>query len=264
MQSVLTRVDQTLAALLLGFIVIYWYSSWTFFSSTIGKSDYNFEGQMLCDQSLSKCFVAHMMYGFGNAPIWQLDQSDFNVQGTVHNISYVFFVNLILTAIISGIIIDNFSALRARQEEVEDDVTSKCFICSLPRSTFEMKGMKFKDHYRFDHYLWEYVWFYIYLRDLKENNKLLSMNSLESFVWNCSLVNAASFFPLNKSMALKTTDMSYEEEINNNTILDKISTAESNWKDELDDMKNEIKILFDQSNNKAGTTTLMAQRQSQP
>ncbi len=55
------------------------------------------------------------------------------VFGTLFNFIYIVLINLVLQAIISGLIIDAFSELRDENEAIEKDTASKCFICSIDR-----------------------------------------------------------------------------------------------------------------------------------
>lgn len=89
-----------------GIIVLYWYTAATFFSTWRGK--YNFEGEMDCT-SLINCFRIHLDYGFMAFPVWSGVSPN---AAAGYNFTYMVIVNLIITSIISGIIIDTFSALR--------------------------------------------------------------------------------------------------------------------------------------------------------
>ena len=62
---------------------------------------------------------------------------------TIFNFFYVLFVNLIITAIISGIIIDTFADMRGQLEAVKEDDNNYCLICSIGREKFERKGIRF-------------------------------------------------------------------------------------------------------------------------
>lgn len=65
---------------------------------------------MVCD-NLKDCVRSHIDYGFTVNPIWIDDLVPGNA--IVFNFSYFIIINLIMTAIISGIIIDSFSEMRA-------------------------------------------------------------------------------------------------------------------------------------------------------
>jgi ABC-type Fe3+-siderophore transport system permease subunit len=58
--------------------------------------------------------------------------------GTVYNLTYTILINLVLQAIVSGLIIDTFSSMREENEAIQADIKDKCFICSLSRYFFSI------------------------------------------------------------------------------------------------------------------------------
>ena len=78
-----------------------------FFSSFNGE--YTFEDRLYCDK-LVDCFRMHVDYGFVAMPFWDENKDGGKPDGLLwYNLIYILVVNLILTAIISGIIIDTFA-----------------------------------------------------------------------------------------------------------------------------------------------------------
>jgi hypothetical protein len=49
-------------------------------------------------------------------------------EAVIFNFSFVVVINIVLTAVISGIIIDSFSEKRTKKEELDYDTKNKCFI----------------------------------------------------------------------------------------------------------------------------------------
>ena len=49
------------------------------------------------------------------------------------NFFFNLFINIIMTAIISGIIIDTFGMRREKKEALKDDTNNRCFICNIDR-----------------------------------------------------------------------------------------------------------------------------------
>jgi hypothetical protein len=100
--------------------------------------------------------MVHIDYGLSNAPQW-IGSSSFvkpdlsgrvqwftqesnpfgflisSTLGSIYTISFVILINLVLTSIITGIIIDTFSAMREESDRIEEDIRSNCFICSIAR-----------------------------------------------------------------------------------------------------------------------------------
>jgi hypothetical protein len=60
--------------------------------------------------------------------------------GTFFQLSYVLLINLVLGAILSGLVIDVFAEMRAESEAIERDIKERCFICSIDRDGFEQIG----------------------------------------------------------------------------------------------------------------------------
>lgn len=54
-----------------------------------------------------------------------------------------------------GIIIDTFADMRATGKEITEDNNNRCFICSLPRETFERQNINFHEHIKRDHNMWQ-------------------------------------------------------------------------------------------------------------
>jgi len=128
----------------------------------------------------------------------------------MYNLSFVLLINLVLQAVVSGIIIDTFSEMRAENEAKEADMNTICFICSINRDDFEQAGISFSDHIREEHNMWKYLYFKLYL-DLKdplsfsgpENHAHEKMKDKQSFV---------RLFPIKKSLSLDRRIGTNEEE----------------------------------------------------
>jgi Asp-tRNA(Asn)/Glu-tRNA(Gln) amidotransferase C subunit len=59
-----------------------------------------------------------------------------------------FFLLILILQIFAGIIIDTFSNLREKQENVVEDMTNTCFICGMRRDEIE-KLEKRKEAFRY-------------------------------------------------------------------------------------------------------------------
>ena len=133
---------------------------------------------------MATCFKLHLDYGITNSPFWKgtgaIDPTiettlvhtpeqksifDFamTIISSVFNLTYVILVNLVLSAIVAGLIIDTFSQMRSENEAIEEDMQEKCFICSIDRDLIESAGISFHDHIRNQHNMWSYFWFRMYL-----------------------------------------------------------------------------------------------------
>jgi len=52
-------------------------------------------------------------------------------------------INLFIASIIAGIIIDTFSELRTKADEIKRDNDNACMVCSLDKEDFETIGLNF-------------------------------------------------------------------------------------------------------------------------
>ena len=98
------------------------------------------------------------------------------------NVEY-FLISLLLIAIISGIIIDKFTELRERREEIQRDQKSSCFICGKLRKELDkdQDTTNFDMHVKLEHNLWHYVYFIAYL-DFQESKRVPNMTAIEKYV----------------------------------------------------------------------------------
>ena len=80
-------------------------------------------------------------------------------------------VGILLIEIISGIIIDTFAELRQKNDEIQEDAKTYCFVCDKTRDELEkMYGANgFDYHINQHHNLWDYLFFIAYLETKQEN-----------------------------------------------------------------------------------------------
>ena len=76
---------------------------------------------------------------------------------------YHILVILVTTSIIAGIIIDTFAENRTADKAIRDDITNRCFICSLDRDVLEHHGEGFERHIARSHNAWHYLFFKVHL-----------------------------------------------------------------------------------------------------
>lgn len=88
---------------------------------------------MACDNLLD-CTRIHFDYGYLMSPTWE--DAPLPWTGSIWNFFFNLFVTIILTAIISGIIIDTFGERRENKKQKKDDTLNTCFICNIGREVF--------------------------------------------------------------------------------------------------------------------------------
>lgn len=216
MQRNIIRIGFTI---IMSVILLYFYAILNYLFI---QDQYSLNNHSGCSNILA-CLKLHVDYGLSSSPDWEsngfidsrvistlsgvelLGTSTLGIAfsrllGTIYNLSYIVIINLVLPAIISGLIIDTFSTMRDEQEAIQEDIQSNCFICSISRDEFEKYGISFRRHVREEHNMWKYVWFNIYL-DLKdpldysatENHAFESMKSDLGFI---------KLMPIKRSMSL--------------------------------------------------------------
>eukprot|EP01031_Cornospumella_fuschlensis_P052600 gene52600-64286_t len=198
-------------------------------------TQYSFDGYEGCNDPGS-CFKLHLDYGLANGPGWDgtgyinptidvdfpYSQLFASIIGTVYNLTYVILINLVLQAVISGLIIDTFSSMREEKEAISQDIYDKCFVCSIGRDDFEQAGVSFNSHIKEEHNMWHYVWFQIYLK-LKDP---LSYSSTENYAIRCMKDKQVfvRMMPVNKSLTLEKLKgrEDKEDEVNEAALLAQI------------------------------------------
>lgn len=108
---------------------------------------------------------------------------------------------------INGIIISTFGALREEQENKQEEMESKCFICSLSKSYFEKYKIDFQLHKTKEHHVATYVKYFIILLMTDDRE----LNSDESYIKKCLKNKDISFFPVLKAKSLLDLNASGED-----------------------------------------------------
>ncbi len=117
--------------------------------------------------------------------------------------SFFLLVIIVLLNIIFGIIIDTFSDLRSQKEAREADERNNCFICGISKSRFDSDYEKgFFHHQQFEHNLWDYVAFMVYLWEKHHGD----YSGLEEYVFNKIRDRDVTWLPINKALAFETFD----------------------------------------------------------
>lgn len=78
---------------------------------------------------------------------------------------------------------------------------NRCFICSLPRTTFDNVTNGFIDHKLKEHNMWNYLYF-VYNVRFRKPEKLMG---IELYVWEQKSDNSVNWLPLSRSSRLSST-----------------------------------------------------------
>ncbi|KAJ8780551.1 hypothetical protein J1605_011466 [Eschrichtius robustus] len=143
-----------------------------------------------------QCYLFHMYVGVraGGGIGDEIEDpagDPYEMYRIVFDITFFFFVIVILLAIIQGLIIDAFGELRDQQEQVREDMETKCFICGIGNDYFDTTPHGFETHTLQEHNLANYLFFLMYLINKDETEH----TGQESYVWKMYQERCWDFFP---------------------------------------------------------------------
>ncbi|XP_063059704.1 ryanodine receptor 1-like [Engraulis encrasicolus] len=178
-------------------VVVYLYTvvAFNFFRKFYNKSEDEDEPDMKCDDMMT-CYLFHMYVGVraGGGIGDEIEDpagDEYELYRVVFDITFFFFVIVILLAIIQGLIIDAFGELRDQQEQVKEDMETKCFICGIGSDYFDTTPHGFETHTMDEHNLANYLFFLMYLINKDETEH----TGQESYVWKMYQERCWDFFP---------------------------------------------------------------------
>jgi inositol 1,4,5-triphosphate receptor type 1 len=205
-EAVAGKVWQIVFVVLLMMSIMFAYAvlSYTFLSTF-----FNAQSNLFCS-TLWQCFITVMREGildtFGNRiPVTAVNQihPDFGIYvwRAIIDLSFYVVINIIGLNIITAILVDRFSELRAKKDAAYNDQKSVCFICGIPNDTFEKEGVKgkgFRDHYKNDHNVYSYIYYVLYIKSKSTQDH----NAIEKYVYDMVNKKSVKFYPLHKAKAL--------------------------------------------------------------
>jgi ryanodine receptor 2 len=197
MQSVTHNGKQLVLTVMLLTIVVYIYTviAFNFFRKFYIQEE-DEEVDKKCHDMLT-CFVFHLYKGVRAGggigdEIGDPDGDDYEVYRIIFDITFFFFVIVILLAIIQGLIIDAFGELRDQLESVKDDMESNCFICGIGKDYFDKIPHGFDTHVAQEHNLANYMFFLMHLINKPDTE----YTGQETYVWNMYQQRCWDFFPV--------------------------------------------------------------------
>ena len=194
--AVKVRYKQFISTAFLLVILILFYAALTFYY--FRQMD---DGTELCSSYL-ECFVYLFNYGIraGGVPFNIKIESQVGFYSEfLYSWVFYFIIILIVLNIINGIIVDTFQALRENANETEEEKSNVCFICSLHRSDFEIKGIDFEFHTNTEHKIENYFNYLLKVQRTDEHD----LNSIDFQVFNSIKQHKIEFFPIKKAKSLE-------------------------------------------------------------
>ncbi|KAG9509881.1 Ryanodine receptor, partial [Fragariocoptes setiger] len=143
------------------------------------------------------CFVYHLYQGVraggGIGDVIETpDGDDYEMHRIVFDITFFFFVIVILLAIIQGLIIDAFGELRDQLNSVAENMESNCFICGIGRDVLDKVPRGFDTHAQKEHNLANYMFFLMHLINKPDTD----YTGQETYVWELYQRRCWDFFPV--------------------------------------------------------------------
>ncbi|KAL0274262.1 UNVERIFIED_CONTAM: hypothetical protein PYX00_006731 [Menopon gallinae] len=197
LQSVTHNGKQLILTVMLLTIVVYIYTviAFNFFRKFYVQEEDD-EVDRKCHNMLT-CFVFHLYKGVRAGggigdEIEPPDGDEYEVYRILFDITFFFFVIVILLAIIQGLIIDAFGELRDQLESVKEDMESNCFICGIGKDYFDKVPHGFDTHVAQEHNLANYMFFLMHLINKPDTE----YTGQETYVWNMYQQRCWDFFPV--------------------------------------------------------------------
>nr|CAD7256109.1 unnamed protein product [Timema shepardi] len=197
LQSVTHNGKQLVLTVMLLTIIVYIYTVIAFnFFRKFYISEEEEEVDKKCHDMLT-CFVFHLYKGVRAGggigdEIGPPDGDDYEAYRIMFDITFFFFVIVILLAIIQGLIIDAFGELRDQLESVKEDMESNCFICGIGKDYFDKVPHGFDTHVQQEHNLANYMFFLMHLINKPDTE----YTGQETYVWNMYQQRCWDFFPV--------------------------------------------------------------------
>ena len=140
----------------------------------------------------------HIDYGYTATPVW--NENPVQTNAIVFNFTFVVLINMVISAVISGIIIDSFSEKRQEVAEKYDDTKNRCFICNIDRENFEREGIDFDTHIRRYHNMWHYVWIIMSLEEMDHDE----FSGQFDYIWDHYQKRSIAFFPIKRAVQISS------------------------------------------------------------
>jgi ryanodine receptor 2 len=210
LQSVTHNGKQLVLTFMLTSIIVYLYTviAFNFFRKFYIQEEEGEEPDYKCHDMLS-CYIFHLYVGVRAGggigdEIGAPDGDPYEVYRIIFDITFFFFVIVILLAIIQGLIIDAFGELRDQLEQVKEDMESSCFICGIGKDYFDKLPHGFETHVKNEHNFANYMFFLMHLINKPDTE----YTGQESYVWGLYQQRCWDFFPVGECFRKQ-----YEDEL---------------------------------------------------
>eukprot|EP01080_Neovahlkampfia_damariscottae_P010070 gene10070-2491_t len=206
LQSVWIHKDVLLLTGLLLLATIWFFSSiiFNFFNQQFFLT-VNGQTEFICD-TMFRCYLMIINYGLRGEGFWEdLFEPVTDVWRLIFDLVFWICVVLILMNIVFSTILESFAEIREEGQKLNDQITNTCFICDIERNRFEIRaneGIRFDVHIKNEHYMWNYVYFFIHVWGKEQNE----YTGIEQYISDQLKNNEISFFPVLRSSVLEDSE----------------------------------------------------------
>jgi len=124
------------------------------------------------------------------------------------DILFHILINLILSNIFFGVIVDTFNELKSIEDIKNNDNLNKCFMCDKERQDINFLNKNFDEHRKYEHGIFNYIYFIPYL--LKKNPEVYTR--AEKFAMEQIINRNINWLPFEN-------ELNEENKTDNNNIL---------------------------------------------
>ena len=161
-----------------------------------------------------RCYANMLIHGIKSPEELHMDvlaYHDENWAGhLLFNLSFFLIMGTLLLNMVTGVIVDTFSALRLDAADRHYKLNNVCFICGIQRAEMEALGAEhhFDEHIGCDHERWSYFYFLHYLWHLRDP---MEFNGVETYVARCVKERRTDWFPNRRWMKLQNMEQSKDD-----------------------------------------------------
>uniref|UniRef100_A0A670ZY25 Inositol 1,4,5-trisphosphate receptor n=1 Tax=Pseudonaja textilis TaxID=8673 RepID=A0A670ZY25_PSETE len=177
------------------------------FCSVVSIPEEEDNTERACD-TLLMCIVTVLNHGLRNGGgVGDIlrkpskDESLFPAR-VIYDLLFFFIVIIIVLNLIFGVIIDTFADLRSEKQKKEEILKTTCFICGLERDKFDNKTVSFEEHIKFEHNMWNYLYFIVLVRVKNKTD----YTGPESYVAQMIKNKNLDWFPRMRAMSLVSNE----------------------------------------------------------
>lgn len=183
--------DFLYALLLIVFIVLFYSSLAVYYFSDEVVSE---TGEAVCS-NIFNCFFYLISYGFRsgsgfNFSVKSFDNKDY-FKEFIAEWSFYFLLILIMANIINAIIVDLFQKISDQENVRIEKLTKTCIICNTSVEDFKMKQINLKDHILNSHFIYNYIYYFYYLKTIKDIDLSRANNQVKKMIESDNI----TFFP---------------------------------------------------------------------